>query len=129
MENKQKAFREELIKKLAEAAENEVVRAKFFMGEYNAIEMYKEIPQPDYKWAESEMEELEEEYDQKLSMDNVMQWTEVLSEKLHAKIRAELKESFGAMKCHYYSIQAGAIEAEMALAIRRSTEAVCWREE
>lgn len=115
-------FRAEFIKRLAEAVEDEVVRANFSMGKYNDIDVCKTMPRPDYKWAENEVIELEEESGQKLSSDNVLQLAEQISEKLYAKIRTELKISFGEMMCHYYSIQAGAIEAKIAIIIQRSND-------
>lgn len=124
MEARQELFRNELIVRLAESVENEVVRAHFQLGKYNDISVCKELPYPDVKWAQKQLEELEEDAGEELTMENVLLFAEGLARNLHQKIRTELRLSFGEMECHFYSIGSGAVEAEVAVAIRRAAESV-----
>lgn len=110
--DKQQYFWERLAVRLAEAAEDEILRACFITG--NITDQVK----ADIQWARHTLETADDATPEKLTIENATAYATLLEDMLRFKLRKELRKELGSSEGNNYSFPAGAIEAKVMFAIQ-----------
>lgn len=109
--NKHEYFIDRLSVRLAEAAEDEIIRACFITG--NITDQVK----PDVEWAKTTLKTANEVTEEELTIDNATQYLMLLGDMLLVKLRQDLRKELRSVG-ENYTIPAGAIDGKVMFAIQ-----------